>query len=652
VPRLKTIQNSFTSGELDPLLRGRTDIKQYFQGLEKARNVFLIPQGGAKRRYGFDYVDTLPTVVADGSLSESRCVDFIFSNSQTYKLIFCDLKILVYLGKALQATITSPYLSTDMAGINWTQGFDSMLIFHEEYGIRELKRGASHTAWTLSVKTITNAPMYNFVPASANPGGTLTPSAVTGTVNLTRSSAGFTTAHIGQYVEGNGGRARIVAYVSSTKVKAYMVIPFYDTAAIASGSWSIESGYENAWSATRGYPRSGTFHKGRLVIGGSRDLPQTVWFSTINDFFDFDLGTNLDDEAIQVTLQTDSVASINQVFSGRHLQIFTSSDEFFVPSVNPITPNSIEIKRTTSFGSKQGLRVHNVDGATIFLNRTGGQVREFLYNDINQGYNAESLSLLASHLLVNPVDTAFRKSTSTEDADYLFVVNSDGTLAIMNTLRTQDVTGWSLIETQGLIKSVGVELDTIFFVIERVINGTTVRHIEYFDSSNALDASSVQTVGTPTDTFTGLSHLNGETVKVLADGNVLTPVLVSGGSATIERVATTVEFGLSYKASGDDYQIKTMPIEQQLPDGTMVGRKKRVVEVTLQLDSTKSIKVNQNRVAFRQLGDSLLDISTSSFTGQKVVEGMLGFTDEAQVEVSDDAPLPATILAISYKVAV
>lgn len=653
MPRLQTIQNSFTAGELDPLLKGRTDLQQYFNGCESARNVFLLPQGGASRRHGFEYIDTLPTVVATGALSEARCASFVFSTTQTYKVIFCDLKILIYLGKTLVATVTSPYGTADMVKMNWTQSLDTMYIFNEDYPIYELKRGATHSSWTLTAVTIASTPRYQFTPAVSNPAATLTPSAVTGTVDLTASAGVFSAADVGQYINGNGGRARIISFTSTTVVKAYMETPFYDTTAIASGSWDKETGYEDAWSATRGYPRCGTFHQGRLVIGGSRDLPMTVWLSQINDFLNFDLGTNLADEGIAATLYADDVAAINQVYSGRHLQIFTSSAEFFVPSDEAVTPNNIEIRRTTNFGSADNIRVFNASGATLFLNRTQGAIREFLYVDLEQSYQAQSLSLLASHLVRTPVDMAYRQSTSTNTADYLLVVNSDGTLAILNTLRTQDITGWSLIETQGTVKAVGVELDTIFFVVERTINGTPVRYIEYFDDKHSLDASTYINTGLPASTFTGLDHLNGETVQVVADGAVLTPVLVSGGSATIERPATTeVEFGLKYKATGDDYTITTMPIEQTLQDGTMIGKKKRVVEVTALVNETQSIKINGNRVAFRSLGGDLLDVATEPFTGQKVAEGLLGYGDEAQVEVGDDVPLPATINAVAYKVSV
>lgn len=798
MPRLRDVQSNFVAGELDPLLIGRTDLKHYFQGCELARNVFLLPQGGARRRPGLEFIDVLPETITrvtgqtitapnggttanandddittlfttttgisttdpyvvahydllaaktikfadilgfsldagtsaaefrvqystddaawndfgtdtmdasttainkrfhsttavsarywrfvrigatdlttsiatilefnvweeSGTLSASRCVDFEFSTTQTYKMIFSDFNIAVYVGKTLQTHIKTPYSAAALSNMTWTQSLDTMILFQEDIPVQKLVRGSANDLWTLSALAFDAIPSYRFTPADSNPAATLTPSAITGTVDLTASAGVFTSADVGQYISGNGGYARIVSFTSTTVVKAYVITPFWDTTVIASGDWILEAGYEAAWSTTRGYPRTGTFHQSRLVVAGSRDLPQSIWFSKINLFFDFDLGTNLDDEGIALTLDTDEVSAINAIFSGRHLQIYTSNAEFFVPTYSSggsvITPNNIEVRRATRNGSVEGLRVHNVDGATMYLNRSGGALREFLYIDTEQSYASSNISLLSSHLVRTPVDTAFRKATSTEDADYMLLVNSDGTLAMLNTLRDQELNGWSLQETDGLFKSCGVELDTMFFVVERTINGTTSRFVEYFDDKHSLDNSFYTDAGLPNDTFTGLERFNGATVEVVADGARLANVTVSGGTAVIERDAETeVEIGLNYvqtgDSSGDGYKIKTMPIEGQLPDGTLIGRKKRTVEVTAQVSDTQSIKLNGNLVGFRQIGGSVLDVAPIPFTGYKVAEGLLGFADQCFAECGDDVPLPATINSLAYKVAV
>jgi len=100
----------------------------------------------------------------------------------------------------------------------------------------------------------------------------------------------FTSDHVGQFVESNDnfGRAKIIKYVSGTEVKATTDVPFFSTDAIASGAWTLETGYEAAWSGSRGWPRCAVFHEGRLIIGGAKSLPSTVWGSRVADYFDFD----------------------------------------------------------------------------------------------------------------------------------------------------------------------------------------------------------------------------------------------------------------------------------------------------------------------------------------------------------------------------
>ena len=108
-------------------------------------------------------------------------------------------------------------------------------------------------------------------------------------------------------------------------------MPFFDTNSISSGSWFLESGYEDAWSNNRGWPVSATFHEGRLFFGGSGSLPSTLFGSKVGQFFNFKAAEGLDDDAIKITLATDSVNTIVGMRSGRDLQIFTTGAEFFIP---------------------------------------------------------------------------------------------------------------------------------------------------------------------------------------------------------------------------------------------------------------------------------------------------------------------------------
>ncbi len=121
----------------------------------------------------------------------------------------------------------------------------------------------------------------------------------------------FTAGSVGQYVNATPqGRAKIVRYTSGTSVDAITEFPFFNTSAIANGSWEYESGYEDVWSSGKGWPRSVTFHEGRLYFGGSKSRPSTIWGSKVGLFFDFDATEGLDDDAVEATLDTNTSFSI------------------------------------------------------------------------------------------------------------------------------------------------------------------------------------------------------------------------------------------------------------------------------------------------------------------------------------------------------
>jgi hypothetical protein len=202
---------------------------------------------------------------------------------------------------------------------------------------------------------------------------------------------------------------------------------------------------EQALSAARGWPTSVCFHQDRLVIGGSRDLPNYLWLSQSDDLFNFELGQGLDDEAIAFPILSDQVNAIRQVFSGRHLQVFTSGAEWMV-SGDPLVPTNIQLYRQTRVGSPLDRSVppRDVDGATMFIPRTNGQLREFLFTDTEQAYQAADLAMLAPHLLQQPIDMDYDAS-----ARLLHIVLASGDLATLTVYRDEQVSAWTLQQTDG-----------------------------------------------------------------------------------------------------------------------------------------------------------------------------------------------------------
>ena len=301
-------------------------------------------------------------------------------------------------------------------------------------------------------------------------------------------------SHVGQYCEASDGlgRARIVRVASLTSASAVVELPFFNTSAIASGSWILEQGYEDVWSSTRGFPRTASFHQGRLWFGGTKDRPTTLFASRTGEYFNFNPGQVLADEAIQATLATDDLNAITGLHSGRDLQIFTIGAEFSVPitELTPITPTNITIKRGSNHGAKAGIRPSGSEGGTLFIHRNGKALYEFQFSDVASNYISNNLSLLSSHLLATPVDMAIRKATSTDEGDLLLVVNSnDGSIAAYSFLRSQKVIAPSLFTTSGTFKAVAVDVTDIYVVVQRTINSSTVFYLEKFDADFTTDAA-------------------------------------------------------------------------------------------------------------------------------------------------------------------
>jgi len=649
--RAVTIQTNFTTGEVDPLLRSRIDINQYTNALDKARNVIVQPQGGLERRPGLQYIDEIPS--AASPQNGTRLIAFEFSTTQSYMLLFVNNRMYVYKDKALVTNINgsgNDYLTTTIGSslldtMDYAQSVDTLILTHEDMTPFKVVRGASHSTWTISAISFDFVPQYAFSPTTTSGAHNLTPSERDGNIHLSTSGGTFSASDVGQYVEVTTGlgRARIVRYISSSEVEAVVEIPFFDTDARAAGEWFVERGYEDSWSATRGYPRTVTFHEGRLYFGGTKERPNTLFGSRVNRFFDFNPGEALDDDAIEATLDTGKANPIIGLFSGRDLQIFTKGGEFFVPqsSLDPITPSNIVINGATRRGAKEGIKPLGVESGTIFIQAAGKAVREFLFSDVELNYVSNNISLLSSHLLQSPVDMALRKATSTTDGDLLLVVNGDGTLATYSILKTQNITAPSLASTDGEFINCAVDVETMYFVVNRTINSTDVYYIEAFNDDNTTDSAILLSGGTlpGTTTVTGLDHLEGETVKVIADDSMQSDKTVSSGSITLDAVPTTyVEIGINYVPT-----VTTLPVELRLPSGNIVAQKKRIVEATALLYLSQNLTLD---------GKDFVFSAGSFFTGQKRRKPMLGYDRNGQMSFSQSQPLFFNLIGIEFKVSV
>jgi hypothetical protein len=651
--RFVNIQTNFTSGELDPLVRSRLDLDAYKNGLEVAKNVVCQPQGGVTRRPGTKYITELGGSPENGV----RLIHFEFSVDDSYMLAFTNLRMYVFKNKQLITDINgsgNDYLVT--AGVQsakldtmcFTQSADTLILVHEDMSPKKIVRGATDSDWTISSINFDSTPQhaYTLTTANTSASGTLTPSDVSGKITLTAQHSTFTASHVGQYINAEPqGRARIVEVVSNTEVNVVTEFPFFNTDSIDNADWYLETGYEDVWSVSKGWPRTVTFHQGRLYFGGSKSRPSTIWGSKVGLFFDFKPVEGLDDDAVEATLDTNTFNAIVDIISGRDLQVFTSGGEFAVnqEGLNPITPTSFFLSSTSRNGTKEGVRVKQLESGVLFVQRQGKQLSEIAYSDTQLTYVTSKISLLAGHLLKGPKRMDIRRAVNTDENDLLLIVNDDdGSMAVFSLLRAQNVIAASEFTTTGDFLDVGVDITDIYTVVKRDDNGTDKYYVEVFEDDRLTDSAVVGTTASSLDA----SHIDGQTVNVISDGLVEEDQTADSAVTFVNTPTTSSEVGLPI-----DVEIKTMPIDIRIQSGTRIGFKKRIVEVNALLYETQNIVINDNLVPIRTLGSGALDDEVQEFTGTKVLHGILGYSNEAQITVTQSVPLKLTLLGLEYKIA-
>ena len=306
---------------------------------------------------------------------------------------------------------------------------------------------------------------------------------------------------------------------------------------------------EQVFSAVNGFPRTVTFHEQRLFFGGVTALPDGIQASKVADFFNFDVGEAADADSVQIQIASDQINEIRHLTSSKTLEIFTSTAEFYLkPQVSkPITPTDIQIIRQSSLGVQVKAMPKRFDGATIFIQNNGKTVREFFYNSGAEEFTANSISLLSSHLIDTPTDSATITSIGERTEQFFFLVNSDGTIGVFTSQRAEKIAGWVLWSTDGTYESVACTTGNIYAVVKRNINGSDVYNLEQF-SNTSFD---IPTDCTVTKTISGSYQPHG---TPLVNGAISSSTtFIADGFTNAPSQGETFQFG----GTGTTYTIQS-----------------------------------------------------------------------------------------------
>ena len=661
-------QNDFSHGELDPKMLARSNMQLYMKGAQNLRNVVVIPQGGVKRRFGTTYIGEAQVyedqVLVPAPTGAYMLAEFIYDDDTTYLFVFTDSLIAVYKDDAIVAWMASPYTSAMLlaGSVNYTQKFNQMILTQEDTQPRQISRGATDAIWSIGTITFKNLPAEDF--SQDYDGYTFDLDVVTVGIGrtLTSSDAVFVAAHVGGLFQGIGdqddltkqiGSARITALVTN-KIVTVEITSAFDGAFVTGVSGAHCLLAEVAWSTARGWPISCSFYEGRLVFGGSKALRETLFMSIVDDYRNFDVGSGLEANSIQVGLDGTKVGEVKYVLGDKTLQIFASRSEHTIPQLDgrALTPANASIRRQSSNGIETVIP-QILDNQTFYVKRGGKGVMNYVFSNDQQSYNSKEVSIISPHLIVNPVDSAILSGSSSEDANYLFLVNNDGTLAGYQSLIEENVSAWTLSNTTdgnssaGLFKRVAEVDDDIYFIVERTIDESTVQYLEKLNWDIYTDCSSIQTLAPAGTTIANLEHLEGQVVQVRGDGYVLTDQTVASGEITIEKTSTEVEVGLEYNPL-----IKPMPVQVNTQTGPTTYIKKRIIRAFVDYYESIGVVVDSVPIPYLNFDDDVLLNAPSAKTGIYEYNNLSDWERRESISITQTQPFPMTILGVGYEISV
>lgn len=460
-------QNSFSFGEISPEFYASYNSK----GLSVLENMDVLESGGLKRRPGLQKIRN----VSNGAI----IVPFAINESEKYLLVIYNLFIEIYCNDEKIAGINAPWMSPDLPKLQYAQRFNKIFFTHPDYAPKVLtKSGNTFTLSDFAFSTGTDGTVYMpFMQFDDATGVTIT---------MTNSDVGnnyatFTTnvdfwtqSAIGERLYVNN-RYWIVATVQDARVAI----------AYTNGSYTLPDSpvtdwYEGAFSNKRGWPSCVSFHQNRLIFACTKSVPNCVWMSKVGDYYNFDAGTGLDDEAISVTLLSAQHHQICTIISSDKLQILTSVGEWAI-SNSPLTPSNVDIKQHTSVGSisTRYLPPQKIESSTVFISESGKDIRELDLDVMGENYSATDLCSFSKHLMGTPVSMAYNPNSH-----QLFIVMDNGCMRVLNKYVNTEISAWGTYTTDGNFKYVGV-LDNATYVI--VKRGATSA-LEKFDTTCLKDA--------------------------------------------------------------------------------------------------------------------------------------------------------------------
>jgi hypothetical protein len=426
---------------------------------------------------------------------------------------------------------------------------------------------------------------------------------------------------------------------------------------------------ENPFSDEGNFPGKVAFHQQRLCFAATNNAPNGVWMSRTGFYESMSKSTPIkDDDAITFSLGSGEVNAIRGLVSVNELIILTGGSENVCNGGSTgaaVTPSSITVKPQSYWGAGE-LRPLVSGNTVLFIQGLGSAVRYLGYEYSADGFIGNDLSILARHFMEG---AEIRDWAYAQVPDSVFwMVRDDGALLTLTYFKEQDVGAWALHSTEGVFERVAViegeGRHDVYVVVARQVNGETRRSVERLasrvvkDNNDAafLDSHVVydgRQDGTTTDHLTGLDHLEGCTVGVYADGNVLGDVVVSNGAITLGQDYGRIVVGLRYD---QDSVIETLDVDLGMVQGlgTVQARNMIVSAVTLRLQNAREFLAgpDDDNLTLTKSVPDVMGQAPALYSGDEKLTISSAWDSNGRVVIKPNGPVPLTILSIAPDITV
>lgn len=560
--------------------------------------------------------------------------------------------------------IPLPYAAGDLEALMSAQTADVMYLVHDAHPPRRLAR-FGHRSWSSTEAPTRDGP---YLSENGDDAHTVAPAATSGLgVGLVSSKDLFRADDVGRSVRlkhaAKWGWGRVSAVHSPVSASVDIVSAFGGTDPVP--AWRL-----GAWGGPRGWPRAVAFHQQRLFFAGSANQPQTVWASRPADFADFaptvaadgnpDEHISTDECGLAYTVASDQVAAIQWLAPLRDLMIGTGGGEFRLSGGEDraLAPGNAQIRHESAHGSAR-IKPVRAANALLFVHRARRKIRELAFNADVDGYSSPDATLVSEHLTAPGIrEIAWQQ----EPEGLLWLCTADGGLACLTFERSQQMLAWHRHSTDGKVRSLACvpggadESDRLWMLVRRRVGEADRTYVEFLErvaEARREDAflvdSGLSYGGPPAATVSGLGHLAGRTVEVLADGAAHPPCLVdAAGRLALARPAATVQAGLGYVSA-----IETLPPEQAALVGTAQTKTKRIHAAAVRLLASAAPEISAPGgppvAAAHRPPATPMGRPAPLLTGDVEVEFPGGYEADGRIRVEQRQPLPLTVLATVVK---